>query len=183
MKGKVMDEAIHYSEQELDEEDEELISVEQLQSLVGFLNVHKAKYNDKMTGDCDMNTWIIDTVPTSRKDDLPNNWNFAEFVHDAIDYVDETDHTLRIQRSNDMGVENIRSELDVGIEACTSQYTNIDETMLSSTTSTMSTNEKVDDQDANPQNMDKEDTTDPSMSITEPMLDRGHKIKQPFTRL
>ncbi|KAI5427223.1 hypothetical protein KIW84_032582 [Lathyrus oleraceus] len=55
--------------------------------------------------------------------------------------------------------------------------------MLSSTTSTTSTNEKVDDQDANPQNMDKEDTTDPSMSITEPMLGRGHRIKQPSTRL
>lgn len=120
---------------------------------------------------------------TSRKDALPNNWNFAESVHDAIDDIDETDHTLSIQRSNDMGVENIRSVLDVGIEAGTSQYTNIDETMLSSTTSTTSTNEKVDDQDANPQNMDKEDTTDPSMSITEPMLGRGHRIKQPSTRL
>ncbi|XP_050895027.1 uncharacterized protein LOC127101610 [Lathyrus oleraceus] len=37
------------------------ISEEQLQSLVGFLNVHKANSNDKMTGECDMNTWIIDT--------------------------------------------------------------------------------------------------------------------------
>ncbi|XP_050896672.1 uncharacterized protein LOC127103459 [Lathyrus oleraceus] len=82
---------------------------------------------------------------TLRKDDLPNNWNFAESVHDAIDDIDEIDHTLSIQRSNDMGVENIRSVLDVGIEAGTSQYTNIDETMLSSTTSTTSTNEKVDD--------------------------------------
>ena len=31
--------------------------------------------------------------------------------------------------------------------------------------------------------MDKEDTTDPSMSIIEPMLGRGHRIKQPSTRL
>lgn len=37
------------------------ISAEQLQSLVGFLNVHKENSNDKMTGECDMNTWIIDT--------------------------------------------------------------------------------------------------------------------------
>ncbi|KAI5388425.1 hypothetical protein KIW84_074204 [Lathyrus oleraceus] len=171
------------------------ISAEQLLSLIGFLNVHKANSNDKMIGSLcyahnqrrdgdkfasrskkcmfigypygkkgwklfdsetenifvSRDVEFIETefpfvvATTLRKDDLPNNWNFAESVHDAIDDIDEIDHTLSIQRSNDMGVENIRSVLDVGIEAGTSQYTNIDETMLSSTTSTTSTNEKVDD--------------------------------------
>ncbi|PNX75889.1 hypothetical protein L195_g031833, partial [Trifolium pratense] len=119
---------------------------------------------------------------TSRKDGHSSNCNLEEFVDD-FDGVEETDHTLGTQESNDMRVDNMNSKLDGGIDAGSSQNMNIQETTLSSTTSTTSDNEEVDEQGADLQNMDKEDTMSPSIPVAEPMLGRGHRIKQPSIRL
>jgi hypothetical protein len=119
---------------------------------------------------------------TSIQDGLSSNWNFEEFVND-FDGEEETDHTLSTQESNDMGLDNVNGKLDVGIVAGSSQYMNTQETTLSPMTSATSDNEEVDEQDDDLQNMDREDTMGPSIPVIEPMLGRGHRIKQPSTRL
>ena len=69
--------------------------------------------------------------------------------------VEETDHTGGTEENGDMTMDDRGGQPNVGF----------------------------DEQGVTLQNMDTQDTVLPSISPTEPLLDREHRTKQPSTRL
>ena len=95
-------------------------------------------------------------IDVTTQEDVPlKNWRYEEIVGDVTDGVEETDHIRGTEESGNMAMDDRGGKPNMGF----------------------------DEQGVTLQNMDTQDIMLPSISPTEPLFGRGHRTKQPSTRL